>query len=47
VKEEARRRLAAVDTNSWDALTLENGMLTGAVLIIPSRPPGPRRADTF
>lgn len=42
VKEAARRRLAAIDTSAWDALTLEEGKLTGVVLIIPSRPPEPR-----
>jgi hypothetical protein len=30
-----RRRLAAVDTASWDALTLKDGKLTGLVLIVP------------
>lgn len=42
VKDEARRRLAAVDTSAWDALTLEDGKLTGVVLIIPSRAPEAR-----
>ena len=42
VKETARRRLAAIDTSAWDAMTLEEGKLTGVVLIIPSRPPEPR-----
>jgi hypothetical protein len=39
VKRDARRRLSAMDTSSWDALTLEDGKLTGVVLIIPPRPP--------
>lgn len=35
VKEEARQRLAEVDTTGWEALTLRDGKLTGVVLIIP------------
>jgi hypothetical protein len=35
VKEEARQRLAEVDTSGWEALTLKDGKLTGVVLIIP------------
>ena len=38
VKEEARERLAEVDTSEWDALTLKDGKLTGVVLIIPETP---------
>jgi hypothetical protein len=33
----ARRRLTAVDTAQWEALTLKDGKLTGVVLIIPDR----------
>lgn len=39
LKEGTRRRLAAVDTSSWEALALENGKLSGIVLIIPANPP--------
>ena len=42
VKEGMRRRLAAVDTAAWGALALEDGKLTGVVLIIPSIPPAAR-----
>ena len=35
-----RRRLGAIDTSSWEALELQNGKLTGIVLIIPDKPPG-------
>jgi predicted transcriptional regulator len=35
VKDEARQRLAEVDTTGWEALTLKDGKLTGVVLIIP------------
>lgn len=37
IKDAARRRLEAIDTSSWGALTLKDGKLTGIVLIIPSR----------
>lgn len=36
LKIETPNRLAAVDTSSWEALTLKHGKLTGIVLIIPS-----------
>jgi hypothetical protein len=37
MKEEARQRLAEVDTAGWEALTLKDGKLTGVVLIIPEK----------
>ncbi len=37
VREDARRRLAEIDTSSWDAMTLENGKLTGVVLLLPDQ----------
>ena len=35
MKAEARQRLSAIDTSSWQALTLMEGKLTGVVLLIP------------
>lgn len=35
IKVEAKKRLSAVDTASWEALRLMDGRLTGVILIIP------------
>jgi hypothetical protein len=39
IKPGAKRRLAAIDTASWEALTLEDGKLSGAVLLVPATAP--------
>jgi hypothetical protein len=39
IKPGAKRRLAAIDTSSWQAMTLEDGKLSGAVLLIPATAP--------
>lgn len=39
IKAAATRRLAAIDTSSWEALNMEAGKLSGVVLIIPATAP--------
>ena len=39
IKPAATRRLAAIDTSSWEALDIEEGKLSGVVLIIPAAAP--------
>lgn len=39
IKPSAKQRLAAIDTSSWQALALEDGKLSGAVLLIPATAP--------
>lgn len=39
IKAAATRRLAAIDTSSWEALDMDEGKLSGVVLIIPATVP--------
>lgn len=39
LKEGTRQRLSAIDTSSWEALALEEGKLSGVILLIPATAP--------